>query len=226
VTVRGPVRGAVIFDLDGTLIDSLPDLAAAVNRMLAGEGQPPMAAAEVQSHVGNGAPVLVARVLAARGIDTARGAALTTAMIADYTRHSTDLTRPYPGVLAALRTLADAGFRLGLCTNKPAAPTRAILADLGLADFFGTVIAGDTLPQRKPDAAPLLAARAALGGGASLYVGDSEVDAACAANAALPFALFTRGYLHCPSDQVTATVRFDDFAELPDIAHHILTGRG
>lgn len=218
--------GAVIFDLDGTLIDSVPDLAAAVNRMLAAEGQPPMAAAEVQSYVGNGAPVLVARVLAARGIDKAREAALTKAMIADYTQRSTDLTRPYPGVLAALTTLADAGCRLGLCTNKPAAPTLAILADLGLAGCFDTVIAGDTLAQRKPDAAPLLAARAALGGGACLYVGDSEVDAACAANAALPFALFTRGYLHCRPDQVTAAARFDDFADLPGIAFRLLSASG
>lgn len=208
----------VIFDLDGTLIDSVPDLAAAVNRMLAAESQPPMALAEVQSYLGNGAPVLVARVLAARGIDLARQAALTAAMIADYTQHSTELTRPFPGVRAALSALAADGFRLGLCTNKPAAPTLAILADLGLADFFGAVIAGDSLPQRKPDAAPLLAARAALGGGPCLYVGDSAVDAACAANAALPFALFTRGYLHCPPDQVAAALRFDDFADLPVLA--------
>lgn len=218
--------GALIFDLDGTLIDSLPDLGAAVNRMLAGEGQPPMEAAEVRSYVGNGAPVLVARVMAARGIDTARHAALSGAMIADYTRHSTDLTRPYPGVPEALTALADAGFRLGLCTNKPAAPTRAILADLGLARFFAAVIAGDTLARRKPDAAPLRAALDALGGGACLYVGDSEVDATCAANAALPFALYTRGYLHGAADQITAAACFDDFADLAAIVSRILAPVG
>lgn len=216
------VQAAVVFDLDGTLIDSLPDLAAAVNRMLAAEGQPAMGLAEVQSHVGNGAPVLVARVMAARGLDMARHAALSAAMIADYTRRSCDLTRPYPGVPEALAALAGAGFRLGLCTNKPAAPTAAILSDLGLAGFFGTVVAGDTLALRKPDPAPLHAARAALGGGDCLFVGDSTVDALCAQAAGLPFAFFTGGYHQGDDSAIAAAARFDDHATLPALARALL----
>lgn len=209
----------LVFDLDGTLIDSLPDLAAAVNRLLVAEGLGAMAEPEVASYVGNGAPVLMARVMAARGIDPARHGEMTGRMVTDYTARSAERTVVYPGVRDALALLAARGHALGLCTNKPILPTQAILAHFGLADLFGAVIGGDSLPQRKPDAAPLHAVVAALGGvsgdGRAIYVGDSVVDADAARNAGLPFVLFTRGYLNGPRDQVFPAATFDDFADLP-----------
>lgn len=211
----------LVFDLDGTLIDSVPDLAAAVNRLLATEGLVGMADAEVASYVGNGAPVLMARVMAARGIDPARHADLTERMVTDYTARSGERTIVYPGVRETLGLLAARGHALGLCTNKPIVPTRAILDHFGLADLFGAVVGGDSLPQRKPDAAPLHAVIAALGGmpgeSRAIYVGDSLVDAETARNAGLPFVLFTQGYLNGPRDQAFPAATFDDFADLPAV---------
>lgn len=207
---------SLIFDLDGTLIDSLPDLAAAVNRMLAAEGQPAMERAEVQSYVGDGAPTLVLRVMKARGLDEARHGDLTERMVADYTRRSAELTRPYPNVSEVLGRLKAAGHRLGLCTNKPGAATASVLLALGLDGFFDTVVAGDSLPERKPHPAPLLETVAALGG-PGLYIGDSEVDARTAEAAGLPFLLFTEGYLRVPVCEIRITGTFRDFTDLPNI---------
>lgn len=208
---------AVIFDLDGTLIDSIPDLMAAVNRMLTVEGQPAMPRAEVQSYVGDGAPMLVRRVMEARGIDPARHEALTNALVSDYSARAAEATLPYPHVHDVLRALGASGYALGICTNKPATATAAVLRALDLDAYFGPVIAGDTLPQRKPDPAPLLAVRAALARAEAIYVGDSEIDAAAAAAAGLPFVLFTEGYLRAPRSSITARAEFSDFRALPAV---------
>jgi phosphoglycolate phosphatase len=207
---------SLIFDLDGTLIDSVPDLMAAVNRMLAAEGQRPMERAEVQSYVGDGAPVLVRRVMTARGLPEERHAELTERLVTDYTARSSDLTRVYPNVPEALTSLRQRGHRLGLCTNKPGGATCVVLEALGLAGFFDTVIAGDSLPEKKPHPAPLQAAVAALGPPA-LYIGDSEVDARTAEAAGLPFLLYTEGYLRVPRSEITVAEAFRDYGDLPNI---------
>ncbi|MCB2111063.1 MAG: phosphoglycolate phosphatase [Defluviimonas sp.] len=207
---------AVVFDLDGTLIDSLPDLLAAVNRMLGAEGQPPMDRAEVQSYVGDGAPRLVARVMAARGLAPARHAALSAALVADYTAHAAEATRLYPGVAAALADLAAAGHPLGLCTNKPLGATRAVIGALGLGENFAAIIGGDSLTARKPDPAPLWAVFAELGR-PGIYVGDSEVDARAAEAAGVPFLLHAGGYLRVPRSEIRVHSAFDDFAALPGL---------
>src|SRR5690606_21451672 len=121
----------------------------------------------------------------------------------------------FPEVPATLQRLRTDGHRLGLCTNKPAAPTAAILRSGGLDGLFETVVCGDTLPQRKPDPAPLLLAVEAAGGGPALFVGDSEIDAETAARAALPFALFTCGYRRRAAADIAAVMRFDDYATFP-----------
>lgn len=208
---------AIIFDLDGTLIDSVPDLQAAVNRMLAKEGMAPMDRAEVQGFVGNGAPVLVKRVMKARALDLTRHAELTEQLIADYTDRSAELTQVYPNVRATLSTLRGMGHPLGICTNKPGAATASVLAELKLDAYFNCVIAGDTLPVKKPHPAPLHAARDALAATRCLYVGDSEVDAQCAAAADICFAFFSEGYLRVPRDQIAFTAEFSDFAQLPGL---------
>ncbi|MCA0272455.1 MAG: phosphoglycolate phosphatase [Proteobacteria bacterium] len=207
---------SVIFDLDGTLIDSLPDIHAAVNRLLASEGQAPMARAEAQSYVGDGAPVLIRRVMAARGMAMARHGELAARMVADYTARSSEETTVYPHVAEVLAALKADGCRLGICTNKPESATRAVLAELGLGQFFEVIVAGDTLPERKPDpTTPLLHAARLLGPGRAVFVGDSEVDARTAEAAALPFILFTEGYLRVPRHEISPVAEFSDYRELP-----------
>jgi phosphoglycolate phosphatase len=211
---------AIIFDLDGTLVDSVPDIHAAVNRMLADHGDAPMDIAQVRSFIGNGVPVLIAKVMAARGDnpdDTALHADLEACFMRHYMAAPTDLGAPFPGVIAALDALAAAGHRLALCTNKPEAPARAILRDLDLADRLPVVIGGDSLPVRKPDPAPLLAAAAALGDGPAIYVGDSEVDVETAQRAGMTFLLFSGGYRRTPVADLPNDGVFDAFADLPGL---------
>lgn len=205
----------VIFDLDGTLIDSAPDIRAAVNRMLADEGQAPLDLPTIIGFIGNGLPRLVERAMAARGLDMSRHGALTRITLDFYNAVSPVLTRTYPGVPQALESLRAAGHRLALCTNKPEAPARAILADMGIARHFAVVVGGDTLPVTKPDPAPALECLRALGGGAAAYVGDSGVDAETARAAGLPFLLFTEGYRKEPAAALPHASAFDDFARLP-----------
>ncbi|MFU8866001.1 MAG: phosphoglycolate phosphatase [Rhodobacterales bacterium] len=208
---------AIVFDLDGTLIDSAPDIRAAINRTLVEEGRAPLDLAEVISFIGHGLPNLVARAMAVRGLDATDHDRLTAATLAHYNASSNDLTQLYPGVLPVLRELRAQGHVLGLCTNKPEGPARKVLAQFGMKDLFDTVVGGDSLPTRKPDPAPLRHAFAALGAGTGLYVGDSEVDAETAQAAGIPFAFFTQGYCHIPHDTVPQIWRFDHFEALPGI---------
>ena len=207
----------LIFDLDGTLVDSAPDIRAAVNLMLAGEGLGPLDLPTVTGFVGNGMPKLVERVMAAKGIDPARHKALTQVTLDHYNAAPSALTRPYAHVPQALAALEAAGHRLAVCTNKPEAPARAILADLGLARHFPVIVGGDTLPARKPEPAPQLECVQALGGGAAVFIGDSEVDAETAAAAGLPFYLFTEGYRKSPVSALPHRAGFSDFAALPGL---------
>lgn len=211
---------AIIFDLDGTLVDSVPDIHAAVNRMLADQGAPAMDIAQVRSFIGNGVPVLIAKVMAARGEnpdDTALHADREACFMRHYMAAPSDLGAPFPGVIAALDALAAAGHRLALCTNKPEAPARAILRDLDLERRLPVVIGGDSLPVRKPDPAPLLAAAAALGDGPAIYVGDSEVDVETAQRAGMTFLLFSGGYRRTPVADLPNDGVFDTFADLPGL---------
>jgi phosphoglycolate phosphatase len=204
----------VIFDLDGTLIDSVPDIHAAVSRMLVAEGVPVLDIATVTSFVGNGLPTLVARVMDRTGLHMADHVRLTQRLLADYTETPQTLTKVYPGVQQALADLRAVGHPLGICTNKPLAPARAILHALGLDAFFDAVIGGDSLAVVKPDAAPLYATIDALGGGAAIFVGDSEVDAATAHAASVPFLLFTEGYRKSPIRDLAPAASFSQFREL------------
>ncbi len=204
---------AIVFDLDGTLIDSLPDIHAALNKVLAGEGVEGVSAAEAQGFIGHGIPNLVAQARHARGIDIARQHEMTEAMFAHYLAHPADLTRPYPGVVDCLQALQAAGHPLGLCTNKALKPTLEILDALDLRGFFAAMIGGDSLPQKKPDPAPLHACFASLGP-PLLYVGDSEVDAETAQRAGIRFALYTQGYRKAPVSALPHDLAFDDFARL------------
>ena len=212
---------AVIFDLDGTLIDSVPDLHAACEKLLRDKGKSPLDQATVRSFVGNGIPRLVELVSQATGLplDAANQKQFVSAFLAHYNDSLTDRTVIYPGVRPCLDAFLGAGLAMGLCTNKPEAQTRAILKNLNLQPYFGMVIGGDTLPQRKPAAEPLLATLAGLGDGSlahdqCLYVGDSDVDAKTAKMADMPFAIYSEGYRKSPLEDLPHLFAFSHFDQL------------
>jgi len=217
------MSGAVIFDLDGTLVDSAPDICAAAGTVIARHGLEPLTLEQTRSYVGHGAAQFVERCLAARGVADQPGLqAEVLAGFLDIYESAVTLTVPYPGVVAALERLADMGLVLGVCTNKPAAPAHAVLRHLGLDRHFAVVIGGDSLPVRKPDPAPLQAAMTGLAASATVFVGDSEVDAETAVRAGVPFALYTEGYRKTPVSELPHDAAFADFDELPGIVRACL----
>lgn len=210
----------IIFDLDGTLIDSAPDIHACVNAVLEQNAIATLSLEQIRSFVGGGVDLLWTRVIAARDIDPAQRTALTTAfMIRYHDAHA--LTKLYPGVPEALAALAKAGHPLGICTNKPLEPTHTALRHFGLDKLMKTVVGGDSLPQKKPDPAPLRLAMEQMGVTAArpsaLYVGDSEFDAHCAAAVPVPFLIFSGGYRKTPISELPHQQKFDHFSELPNL---------
>lgn len=210
---------SVIFDLDGTLIDSAPDIHATANRVMMARGHAAFTTAEVRSFVGRGAPNLVARLMVAR--DQPVQGPEYDAVLADFLHQyesAVTLTTIYPHALMALQDLAAGGARLGICTNKPLAPTLAVLRHFGIDGLFGSILGGDSLAVRKPDPAHLMAAVTQLGHRPAVFVGDSEVDAETAERAGLPFLLFSEGYRKSPVSQLPHTAAFADFRDLPALA--------
>ncbi|WP_050523569.1 phosphoglycolate phosphatase [Pseudorhodobacter wandonensis] len=216
---------AVIFDLDGTLIDSAADIAANANAVLEEVGLGTLPPEQIASFVGRGVPHLLQRVLEASGM--APEGPLLKPMIQRFNalyETAFEHTVIYPGVTKALAQLSEMGCVLGLCTNKPIAPTRAVLRHLGLEQHFASVYGGDSLPQRKPDPAPLFATAADLGRARVIYVGDSEVDAETAANAKLPFLIYTEGYRKTPVHDLPHDAAFNDFKQLPGLVASLMKG--
>jgi len=209
---------AVIFDLDGTLIDSAPDLHEAANALLAERGLPPVTLAQVRGYVGEGVPTLVARCLEASGAP-AEGRALKAAVTrfrAIYGAEPVRLTRAYDGVEAALGALSARGLLLGVCTNKPEGVSRDILGRLGLDRHLRALVGGDTLAKMKPDPEPLRHTARLLGAATAeaLFVGDSGIDEDAADAADISFALYSGGYRKRPLDAFGECFVFHDFAAL------------
>ena len=185
--IAGVAYDHVVFDLDGTLVDSRADLAAAVNDMLSGLGLAEIDLATVARYVGDGARVLVERALGPAHGDLF-GPGLER-FLAYYANHLLDRTQPYPSIPDALGTIAAAGPVLSVLTNKPVAMSRAILAGLDLAARFRDVVGGDSLPVRKPDPAGIEDLRAGTGTPRErvLLVGDSPIDLRTARAARVAF---------------------------------------
>lgn len=207
---------AVIFDLDGTLCDSAPDLRGAANALLRSMGYQPLSLEVIRSFIGNGVPMLVKRVMAHSDIEFTeeRHAELTAAFEKLYIENPVEKTVLYPGVLDALDMLHQRGYVMGVCTNKVHRITLQVLEGLKIDKYFGAVVGGDSLPTHKPDPAMLHDCIKQLGADHVWYVGDSEVDAATAVAAEVPFSLFTNGYRKSPVSEIPHTTRFSTFADL------------
>ena len=219
-----PGWDAVIVDLDGTLVDTLSDFEAALNLMLETLGLPSVQPSEVERMVGKGSEHLVRSTLvhvAPLQTDGERETLFPRAMAA-YQAHYQAVnglhSRLYPGVYEGLQALHRAGLPMACLTNKPTAFARPLLAQKGLADFFGVVFGGDAFERKKPDPLPLLKTCEAMRSvpGRTLMVGDSSNDALAARAAGCPVALVTYGYNHgLPAGEVDADVHLDTLADLP-----------
>jgi len=185
----------LIFDLDGTLVDSREDLAQAVNATRAHMGMEPLALATVSSYVGNGAPVLIRRVLGEQAPESAVEEALEY-FLEFYSDHSLDFTTLYPGVGESLARLHEAGKRMAVLTNKPVRMSRTIVLGLGVSPYFFRVYGGNSFDFKKPHPIGIetLMREAGCDRGRTLMVGDSSVDIATARNAQVMCCGVTYGF--------------------------------
>ena len=207
---------AVIFDLDGTLCDSAPDLRATANALLRSMGYQPLSLDVIRSFIGNGVPTLVKRVMAHSDIEFTekRHAEMTETFEKLYSENPVAHTVLYPGVRDALDMLQQRGYVMGVCTNKVHGITLQVLDGLKISSYFNAVVGGDSLPTRKPDPAMLHDCVKQLGTDDVWYVGDSEVDSETAVAAGIKFSLFTNGYRKSPVSEIEHTTRFSTFADL------------
>ena len=213
--------GATIaFDLDGTLVETAPDLIGAVNAILIAEGFEPLAYGEGRPFISRGARWLLQRGLEIAGAQepAARAAALFDRFIDYYGAHIADESLPFPGVIDALKTLKAAGAKLVVCTNKRTDLSRSLLAKLGMAELFEDVVGLDAVTAAKPDAAHLIEAVQAVGGNLArtVMVGDADIDSGAAKAAGAPLILVDFGYTEIPAVELAPDIllhRFDDLVD-------------
>lgn len=210
-------RFLLIFDLDGTLVDSAPDLRAALNEVLRERGDKPLSLPQVRSMIGDGVPALVARALAASGAGPAEMARALPRFIELYEADAVRLTRPYPAVPETLAALRRHGYRAAVCTNKPQRATLTVLEGIGLLPLFDGVAGGDRFAVKKPDPRHVLELIGALGASveAAAMIGDNEHDAAAAHGAGIPLLLMRYGYARIDPETLGADALLDRFADLP-----------
>ncbi|WP_078864173.1 phosphoglycolate phosphatase [Streptomyces sp. AcH 505] len=210
-----PVQ-AIIFDLDGTLVDSAEDLQAALNQLLSELRLCSIGAEEIKAMIGDGVPKLVERGLAAANGDPEKADVWVPRFLEIYQQNPAALTRCYPDVRETLGMLHRRKFKLGVVTNKPARAARQILESLLLSQFFSVVVGGDTLQERKPHPAPLLEAARQLDlePGQILMVGDNMHDVKAARAAGMRCVAVSYGYHHQPPSEFNADGLIDRFGDL------------
>lgn len=220
-----PHSPAFIFDLDGTLVDTAPDLMATTNTLLSREGRRAVDDREMRRLVGRGARNLISEAFKLTGgaVDPARLEDLYDAFLKDYESHIADASRPYPGVVETLEALQRDGVRMGVLTNKPHGPSTLLLTALGLNQFFGAVFGGGKRPWLKPDPRLFSEIVAELGGTGAVMVGDSITDVETARAAGVPVILMSYGYTPEPAATLGADLVLDDFREVPVAAAKLLT---
>lgn len=214
----------VVFDLDGTLIDSVPDLALALNALMDEEGLPHVRPDQVPAMVGQGARILVTKAMAAVGRPIGEDTAESRRLERLYHRF-VDLyeakpmvgTRPYDGAEDLLRALHGAGIRLGICTNKPHGPTEGVLKALSLAGLFDAVVGAGLIPERKPHPRPVLLAleRMGVAPARAAMVGDTPYDVGAAHAAGLPIVMVDFGYSPVPPAEAGADRLISHLAHVP-----------
>ena len=199
---------ALLFDLDGTLVDSAPDIAVAINKVLAQQGLAALPVARVRSMIGNGVRKLVERAFLESGqaLDGTALDAMTDHMMCVYARHLTVLTVEMPGALRIVEALANRGVKIAVVTNKPEAFSREILEALGFSAHVACVVGGDTGPERKPAPDMLLHACRMMGVAVSdaVMVGDSPADIGAALNARMTSVAVRGGYTNVPVEDLGA----------------------
>lgn len=210
---------AIVFDLDGTLIDSAGDLATALNRVLDESGRTQVTLAQVKRMIGDGSAKLVERGFAATGAPP-NAADIPTHLarfLEIYEAGADELTRLYEGVADTIAALDARGLKLGICTNKPDRATRGVLATFGLDRHFAAAAGGDAFSVRKPDPGHVLGVLARLGvqPAEAVMVGDNEHDAAAARAAGLPIILVSYGYARASLAEIAPDAVIDRFADLP-----------
>jgi phosphoglycolate phosphatase len=218
------VPRTLLLDLDGTLVDTVPDLAAALNRLMASRSLPAFDRPAVAAMVGDGVAALVKKAFAAHGQQP--DAAAVAEFSADYDAHVAVESRLYPDVGAVLASLDKAGWRLAICTNKPAGSARRLLDVLGLLPLVRAIGAGDSFAVRKPDPGHLLATLAQVPGGTAgqaVMLGDHRNDVAAAKGAGVACVFASWGYGEIEMAAGSAAVAHD-IAQAAEIANRILPG--
>ena len=220
------VPATVVFDLDGTLVDTAPDLVATLNAVLARQGLPPLDYAAARNMVGGGARMMIERGLKAEGrvLATAEIDALVKDFIALYAEHIADNSHPFPGVAAALDALAAEGCRLAVCTNKLEWLSLRLLEAVGFTARFVAICGPDTFGVRKPDPEMLRRTIERAGGQAAraVMVGDSITDIAAARAAGVPVIAVDFGYSEQPIAELGANRVISAFEELPGTVWELL----
>lgn len=205
----------IVFDLDGTLIDSAPDVCRALNRTLVPYGRRSHDVNETKEYLGQGARVLMEMALRKTGAVPTEDEIdhLTSVFLTDYAANPVVDSVIFPGVIDAITELKNRGAKLAICTNKPSITTAPVLEALGLDPYFDAIVCPDHVENRKPHGDHVRAAVRAVGGdlAQSVMVGDSENDIGAAINAGVPSVAVTFGYAHCPHDELGADALIDHF---------------
>jgi phosphoglycolate phosphatase len=220
----------IAFDLDGTLVDTAPDLIGTLNALLSEEGLSPLPLAQSRAFIGQGARRLIERGFQAAGrvLHPVHSDRLLERFLVRYRAHIADQSRPFPGCEATLAALRAEGARLVVCTNKPTDLSLALLKALDLLHRVDAVVGPDLAPAPKPDPRHLLAAIEAVGGRASraIMVGDAAPDVGAARSAGAGLVLVSFGYTEVPARDLDHDVLIDSFDELPAACERLLAACG